>query len=360
MQTKFMIGGNTVDVVKMNEETMLSNLPPRVYTIQFDRFRGFYLEITKDELELPAKIYGNSTKRVEKCIQTYKDRSASTGILMTGDKGTGKSLFMSLLANQAIENLGLPVLLVKEPYAGEQFTSFIETIGECCIVFDEFGKMYSSLNRIGENEVSQKELLTMMDGVDKTKRLIIMTENSENDINEFMLNRPSRVFYHFRYKKLDEISIKDYCVDKGVDENTQNDLIELSRNSRIFSFDMLQSIVEEHLRFGDTVEEAIVDLNVNIKRDESTMVKIVKVIEKDTQLERKLFGDSTVSASDGYFYVKIVPTEPREEDHTHDNFYVDDGDLAYEKDGHLIYEKDGLLIVTKSIESRPTNFWELV
>ena len=219
MQTKFMINGSTINVFNMNEETALDYLPAKIYTLKYDDFSGFFLEITKDILELPEKIYGKTMERVNKCLQTYQERTASTGILLTGDKGTGKSLLMSLLANEAIDKLELPVILIKDAFNGTKFVSFIESLGECCLVFDEFGKMYVSDDRhTGDNEVPQKALLSLMDGVDKTKRLIIMTENHEFDINEFMLNRPSRVYYHFRYRKLDEESIVGYCNDHDVDK----------------------------------------------------------------------------------------------------------------------------------------------
>jgi hypothetical protein len=109
--------------------------------------------------------------------------------------------------------------------------------------------MYAADSRHNEKKPPQSALLSMMDGIDKTKRMFIFTENSQLDVSEFMLNRPSRVYYHFKYKKLDEASIMGYCKDKNVDIAVTKDIIDLARRLRIFSFDMLQSIVEEHLRF---------------------------------------------------------------------------------------------------------------
>ena len=139
MQTKYMINGTTVSVINLNTETTLDYLPPKIYTVQFNPVQGFYLSIVKDQLAVPDKIYGIAHARVDKCIKTYSSRTASTGILLTGDKGTGKSLLMSLLANAAITELNLPVIMITEPFEGEAFTTFISDIGECCVVFDEFG-----------------------------------------------------------------------------------------------------------------------------------------------------------------------------------------------------------------------------
>ena len=383
---KFMIGGNTVHVFDLNDETALDVLPPKVYTVRFNQNEGFHLGITKDKLELPSKIYGNTPQRVQKCIDTYTDRTNSTGILLTGDKGTGKTLLMSLLANQIIEQLNMPVILVKDAYAGSQFTSFIENIGECALVFDEFGKMYDSGNRhsSGGNEVPQTSLLSLMDGVDKTKRMFILTENSEYDINDFMLNRPSRVYYHFKYRKLDEPSVVGYCKDHNVSKETTNDIVDLQRRSRIFSFDMLQTIVEEHLRYNETVEDITDDLNIDTREDKGDMIEILKIVERATETEREIFDTPYVSKPDsGYTYIKVKDNsearvakkantpqlasdailaaemgEEIDEDEadSYNEVYVRDKDLVYEKEGQLVYETEEFIFTAKNMPRTTTNY----
>ncbi len=370
-----MVAGSNIFTFRMNEETALDILPPRVYTVKYNQIQGFFLEITKDKLELPAKIYGKAQDRVDKCISTYQDRSASTGILFTGDKGTGKTLEMSLLANDVIDKLHLAIILVTEPYNGEAFVSFIETLGECCLVFDEFGKMYSSDSR-KDNDVPQKSLLSLMDGVDKTKRMIILTENKELDINEFMLNRPSRIYYHFRYKKLDEDSIIGYCRDAVMDSNTIRDIIDLSRRSKIFSFDMLQSIVEEQLRFNDTIENVVEELNIDTREDSKAMIEILKVVEKGSQIEREVFGSKTIPVPDHYSYIKLVPGGVDDVDDDefvedvpelglvsdggkYDEFHIQISDLAYEEKGKLVYETDRFTVIAKELPVSRVNYFNM-
>lgn len=375
MQTKFMMSDTTVQVVKLNEETALDQLPPKVYILKHDPYIGFYLDIAKNKLEIPKRIYGKAMERVNKCIRTYQQRTASTGILMTGDKGTGKTLLMSLLANAAITELNMPVILIKTAFHGTQFTSFIELLGECCLVFDEFGKMYTSNNRNNENEVSQKSLLSLMDGVDKTKRLLILTENSHLDISEFMLNRPSRIYYHFKYTKLDEDSIRGYCEDLSVRKEVIKDIIDLSRRSRIFSFDMLQSIVEEQLRFDCTVDEAVTELNIDIREDAGTTMEIIKVVEKTSKEEREVYGSKVVQKPGHYVYIKVkknaaarnmeeLSDEIAEivdsENDKYDEFYLNDADLAYEHGGQLVYENRAFTVVAKEIYNTRSNYFHLL
>jgi len=285
-----------------------------------------------------------------------------------------------MLANKAINDLNLPVVLVKDGYTGEAFTSFIESLGECCLVFDEFGKMYS-MRDSDEHQASQVGLLSLLDGVDKTKRLVIMTENSELDINDFMLNRPSRIYYHFRYKKLDEDSIVDYCNDKKVQKDVTQEIVDLSRRTRIFSFDMLQSIVEEHMRFNEKVEKVIEDLNVDVSEGYEAKIKVISVTNTETEEDVEIFESNIVEKPFyGHSTIKIIPNHIRElnekvkasevdapeevlppelrafhkihkQRNQYSELYFEDTDIAYESKGRLVYETDGYVIVAEDIKS---------
>lgn len=388
MKTKFMKHGSTMQIIKLDENALTDNLRPGVYSMAHSQMRGHYLNILKDRLEVPSRIYGGTKARVSKCIKTYKARTASTGILLTGDKGTGKTLLMSILANKAITELKLPVILIQDPFNGSEFTDFVKDIGECVMVFDEFGKMYASDTRHSNNdEVPQKSLLSLMDGVDKTKRLIILTENSELDISEFMLNRPSRIYYHFRYNKLDEDSIIGYCKDYNVKKDIIKDIIDLSRRSRIFSFDMLQSLVEEHLRFNCDIKTVITDLNIDTREDRGAMIEIVKVVERSTEKVRELFESPFVSKPDtSGTWIKVkhdevtvgpnITKQPiplisseadkqlaqildNDEDNQYEEVYIRDRDLAYEQEGKLVYETENFIFVAKHIITQRSNYFNL-
>ena len=372
MSSKYLLIGSTVRVVNLDAATALDRIPAKVYTVEYDPMQGFSLETIKSKLDIPAKIYGNAIKRAEKCITTYQDRTASMGILMTGDKGTGKTLLMALLSNMAIEQLDIPVILIKSPFSGGQFTSFIESLGECCLVFDEFGKMYGSKSSnsggygiIGgkieeENKsTSQQSLLSLMDGVDKIKRLTIMTENSVYDINEFILNRPSRVYYHFKYDKLNEDSVKGYCVDREVPEIISDEILQLSRRSRIFSFDMLQSIVEEYLRFRDPIKDIIQELNIDVKEDFFQQLQVLKVHSKDEEQEYKVIPRCKIitKPSNGA-QVYITVSDPESPNDSEENIDIPIGavDIVYENNDQTIYEKWNYTIVTKNIMTKLTDY----
>lgn len=367
-----MLDGASVRIVKINEETALDKLPARIYSVEFAQLLGYYLSIVKDQFEVPAKIYGRTNKRAEKILYSYQDRDAATGVLLTGDKGTGKSLLMSLIANKAITELNLPVILIKNPYIGSDFTNFVENIGECVLIFDEFGKMYS--NSKHSEGPTQNDLLSLMDGVDKTKRLSIFTENSDWDISEFMLGRPGRAYYHIRHKKLDEASITGYCEDHNVSSEIVDEIVDLSRRSRLFSFDMLQSIVEEHIRFGEHVEDIVDDLNIDTRQETVAMMEVLEVFDLATNEKRVIHDtpfvtkptsnswDCEVKVKRNFTEAEIRHMEEEDEEleERYDEFYVRIKDLSYEKNGKSVYETDRYRVIAKDVPKVSTNYSLLV
>ena len=216
--------------------------------------------------------------------------------------------------------------------------------------------------------------------------MFILTENSEFDISEFMLNRPSRIFYHFKYRKLDEASVIGYCIDKKVAKEASQDIIDLARRSKIFSFDMLQSIVEEQLRFNVPVATVVADLNIDTREDRGEMIEILRVMDRATNEPREMFDSAIVAKpGQGYNYVKVknkvikgvtvgASAAPKltssgataEEavadislEDQYEEIYIRDSDLAYEKEGQLVYETEDFIFVAKRVEQARTDYWKL-
>ena len=115
----------------------LTKLPKGNWLVKFDPERlCFYLERTKDFV-LPDKIYGDTKKLSKRYLNTFKQRSTNLGVLLSGLKGTGKSLTARYTAIES----ELPVIIVSEPFGGVEFNQFLTQIGqECVIFFDEFEK----------------------------------------------------------------------------------------------------------------------------------------------------------------------------------------------------------------------------
>lgn len=84
------------------------------------------------------KIYGNSKDRVDKVLKSFKIADRNFGIILSGQKGIGKSLFAKMLAEAALKD-GYPVLTVGAYVLGiNEFLSSIDQ--EVVVIFDEFEK----------------------------------------------------------------------------------------------------------------------------------------------------------------------------------------------------------------------------
>lgn len=280
---KFFKMGNGVRVIDYDDSQVVDKIEPAVYTICQD-MTGFYLNFVSNNFDVPDKIYGSTEERVSKILKTYDDRSKSTGVLMSGDKGSGKTMLSSLLCNKMIDR-GLPTILVERPYQGIGFVDFINNIGECTLMFDEFAKVFAKEDENSQENNNQSGLLSVFDGAHTIKRLILLTENETYNINSYMLNRPGRIFYHFKYSKLEEDLVEEYCKANKVPEEVVQAILFRIDSSREFSFDALKAVVEEYGRFGGDIQDIFTDLNIEEPRAYSPKMKVVKIINTKTNEE---------------------------------------------------------------------------
>lgn len=275
--TKFADNGTSVSVLTFDEDRINDKLEPSVYSVGFSMDQGFFLIKKSERMTVPTKLYGAVGNRADKVLNTYKTKDKSFGVLMSGDKGSGKTMLSSLIANKCIDELNIPVILVESAFSPSGLSSFIERLGECVVFFDEFGKKFDT------DDDEQGGLLGLFDGTGSTKRMVLLTENEKRDINRFMLNRPGRVWYHFEYGKLEEATLKEYCEENNIPE----DVVEKINMRRIkafdFSFDILQAIVTEYQLYGGDVEELCDDLNVEaIYTPAKPKLEILEVTELST------------------------------------------------------------------------------
>ena len=247
--THFLKSGNTYKVFPGNALDISDNLPAGNYVLKFNPMEGFYLEEI-ESFRMPSKIYGDCLKNSSRIINTFRKRDGNTGVLFTGEKGSGKTL----LARQVAIESGLPVFIINSDFKGDGFNSFLSGITQPCVVFlDEFEKTY--------DRESQEKILTLLDGTYQSKKLFLLTSNDKWRIDRNMRNRPGRIFYLIEFGGLEEQFIKEYCEDNLIEKLYIEEIVRLSRIFDVFSFDLLASIVEESNRYGENPKDLITLLN---------------------------------------------------------------------------------------------------
>ena len=257
--TYYLRNGAMFNIVEEANIDIHETLPAALFKICLNpRTEELYLEDMPDFV-IPDKLYGDVAPRTERVLNTYRSRSGSTGVFLTGEKGSGKTLLAKNLAMEAMK-VGIPTIIVDKPFPGDKFNKFIQLIDqECIVVFDEFEKTF--------DQRSQQHMLTLLDGVYNTKKLFILTSNDKYGIDRHMQNRPGRLFYRFEYTGLSEDYIREFCADANVTPDHIDKIVQICELYNTFTFDMLQALVEEMGRYNENPAEALRYLNISPSSD---------------------------------------------------------------------------------------------
>ena len=291
------------------------SLPVGTYVLSFEKLTGFYLEVITN-IEVKEKIYGPHPGKVEKVLRTFKNSDRNLGVILSGDKGIGKSVCAKLIAQKGIEK-GYPVIVIKQYIPGiSDYLSKIDQ--EVIILFDEFDKVFKSTDEFEP----QDEMLTLFDGVCIGKRLFVITCNEIYKLNDYLVNRPGRFHYHFRFSYPTPEEITEYMQDK-IDKNDYNQIADIiAFSSKVnLNYDCLRAIATE-INHGYTFKESLEDLNiVNIEPERYDITVMFTGGETDTYkgLEVDLFNPDTKSIWVGYkgcdILTEFTPTDAEPEDY---------------------------------------------
>ena len=234
--------------------------PGKVYdllikTVWGERVTKFVLN---GEMNLPPTVYQTKKDKmfIDRVLKNFNSSEKNTaGVLLTGDKGTGKSVTAKILAEKA----QLPIIVInpdmEEKYLEEFFKEFNQPV---CVLFDEVDKNFDT-----------RKMLTFLDGMHKTaKKLVIMTANDEDNLSNYIKNRCSRIRYYRHYSMLEDA--KEYaeliCDEKGID-NKEEIVNFIVKNIKYPSIDNISSFIDEVIFTKEwklSLKEVLEFMNINI------------------------------------------------------------------------------------------------
>lgn len=239
----------------------LDKLPKGVYNFTVkEKQNGLLLGFSPvDDFKIPENIVGQD-KHLTRVINTYNRLGKQMGVLLSGIGGAGKTVLAKRIAMECVNKGNMSVVVVNSETVGHLPMMMNMLKDDVVILLDEFEKMFDKVEK-------QNYLLTLLDGVMDHKHLFLFTCNDINKINPYMLHRPSRIRYHFKFDRIPkeiahEIIERDYI---PVDNNNVAVLKLLTDMIDCLSYDMLFECIKEcNLYPSESPMELVTDLALEI------------------------------------------------------------------------------------------------
>jgi hypothetical protein len=342
----FMRNGNTFRIARKEALDITEHLPGGNYTVGFDEMTGqFFLEHI-DNFNVPSKIYGDCLRHTNRIVHTFMDRPNATGVMLTGEKGSGKTLLTKNVCMELAKQ-NIPTIVINAPWKGDKFNSFIQSIEQpCAVLFDEFEKTY--------DRDDQEKILTLLDGVFPSKKLFLLTCNDKWRVDYHMRNRPGRIYYMLDFKGVDGNFIREYCADNLNAKGHIERIVNVSTMFKEFNFDMLKALCEEMNRFNETPQQALAMLNAKPEFDGDTKYE-VKIIHDGKEISYSGDYRGNPLSPDGV-EIGFDPDPESDDDFIHKVFTA--STLVTVKNGQFVFEDKGTrVMLTRKLE-KPTNYWD--
>jgi len=256
-------------------------LQPAVYNLSYNEISNQYeLNRVNDRFKLPDRIYGKAPKYARHFIEAFDKTNNNLGVILTGEKGTGKTELSKLICNMGIDE-GIPVVTIYDVpnRSMSKIIEFIEKLGTVIIFFDEFGKNFYIAD--------QERLLPLLSSSSNGKKLFLITENNYYSLSNYIRSRPGRARYHLDFQRLEPEVLNEYLENKQVDKKFAQEIKNFYNKTPKFTFDYLRALVEEHKLFPDMeFKDLIKILNIDeLKKEFYVVVKNVFRIKDNGEKE---------------------------------------------------------------------------
>ena len=231
-------------------------IPGKVYDLSWNRWEDSPIFKENGELNLPKKVYSTKTDDIfKKRIITYfnKTNTNTTGVMLAGTKGTGKTVMAKILAKES----GLPIIVVNPDYPEGKLIKFFKSFTTpVCVLFDEVEKNFKT-----------EYMLDFLDGVEKTaQKLVIMTCNDLSKVSQYMQDRCSRIRYLRRYSPDENAAFLPMLADDFGIKNKEEVVKFCKENIKLLSMDNIVSFMSEVKMLEDediSLQEIINIMNIS-------------------------------------------------------------------------------------------------
>ena len=263
---------------------------PAVYKVKLTKDtngnKTFKLEKDLERFKIREKYYGSMLADVERTWNTYnnfkKEGEKQFAFGAVGFKGMGKTEYLSLVANRAMDE-GMICVLVTEIQSSPELIQFLSSLDNVFIMFDEFGKVFPPRG-------PQSLMLTMFNNLNQKKRIIAASDNSLDAFDEFFKDRTGRIHYLLEFYSIDEEIIREYSKDAGASKPFIEEIVKASKRVPNFSMDYIQGLIKEHRWYPkDSLDRLLYFLNLKILKH-----RILVHIDKVEKLVKDENGKETL------------------------------------------------------------------
>lgn len=351
--TFYLRKGNSFQVSESGKLDVYERLPVGTYVIEQDMHGTFYMDKI-DDFKAPKRVYGNTLRHADRIMRTFQDRPVCTGVMLAGEKGSGKSLLAKMLSVDAAK-LEMPTIVINRPWCGDGFNKLMQEINQPCVVlFDEFEKVY--------DEDQQEQILTLFDGMFPTKKLFVLTCNDKWRVDQHMRNRPGRIYYMLDFEGLEHDFIEEYCQENLLNKAHIEGVTKIASLFSKFNFDMLKAMVEEMNRYGETAQEVMQMLNTKpeygdkMEYDVQMVVDGVPISEEDAG-DTTWRGNPMTNKLEVGYQVELPPDDEGEVETEWRYMKMTPGDIktADGKSGRFVFIRGNhSLVLTKRKEEKFT------
>lgn len=252
-------------------------LPVGTYSIKLLPPMGPFVLSVADDLSAPGKLYGDIEERADLVISTFLARpGVVTGVMLIGDKGSGKTLLAKRIAEKLRNLHKMPALLLNEAFGGTAFLEFLAHIQQSCVlIIDEADKSYGGASReedapVGRGILREPEpqrdnaLLTLLDGAYSGHKLVLYICN-EKKHSQYLDDRPGRIHYGWQYSGLSIEVIRQYGMDHLIKKQEHMGSFMLAMSlAKVRSFDVMRGLIWEMNKYGKSAGQALRNMTINL------------------------------------------------------------------------------------------------